>query len=155
MDEVQRLSRLEPPAINRAKEILAFEATALAHGEEEATRAYLAAGRQFGFADPDNRIPTSSRVAQVAPEPDSTGDLPSIAVERNEVEKGIWVVELFVRAGLARSNSEARRLIRGGGAYLNTERVTDDQRQVGPNDFDTDEMKIRAGKKNVRRVLVK
>lgn len=155
MDEVQRLSRLEPPAINRAKEILAFEATALAHGEEEATRAYLAAGRQFGFADPDNRIPTSSRVAHVATEPDSTGDLPSIAVERNEVEEGIWVVELFVRAGLARSNSEARRLIRGGGAYLNTERVTDDQRQVGPNDFDTDEMKIRAGKKNVRRVLVK
>ncbi len=154
MDEVRRLGGLEPPAINRAKEILAFEATLLAHGEEEATRAYLAAGRQFGFADPGNRVPTTSRVKGIGTGDACEADLPTLTLERSELENGLWIVELFVRAGLAKSNGEARRLIRGGGAYVNGERVTDDRRQVGPGDFAGGEMQVRAGKKNVRRVRV-
>ncbi|NOY79733.1 MAG: tyrosine--tRNA ligase [Kiritimatiellaeota bacterium] len=154
MDEVRRLGRLEPPTINRAKEILAFEATRLAHGEEEASRAYLAAGRQFGFADPDNRVPTASRIKDIGTGGAGDADLPTITVGRDELDRGLWIVELFVRAGLAKSNGEARRLIRGGGAYLNNERINDDRRQVGPDDFSDDEIQVRAGKKNVRRVLV-
>ncbi|HPY90101.1 MAG TPA: tyrosine--tRNA ligase, partial [Lentisphaeria bacterium] len=50
MSEVRRLGSLEAPQINRSKEILAYEATALAHGHDEAIRAFLAAGQEFGFA---------------------------------------------------------------------------------------------------------
>ncbi|MBR4369957.1 MAG: tyrosine--tRNA ligase, partial [Victivallales bacterium] len=66
MDEVNRLGELQAPTINRAKEILAYEATALAHGHDEAIKAFAAAGNEFGFADPNNTIPTTSRIAEAS-----------------------------------------------------------------------------------------
>jgi len=52
-------------SLNRGKEILAYEATALAHGHDKAVEAYASAVRQFGAADPDGTIATSSRIAAV------------------------------------------------------------------------------------------
>ncbi len=151
MEEVKRLAALDPPAINRAKEILAFEATVLAHGKDEAARAFLAAGRQFGFADPGGAIPTSSAVAAVQARPE-TAELPTVEIPKSELEQGVWVVRLFVDSGLCPSNSAARRLIRDGGAYVNGERVHDDARRIGPEDLRDGAILLRAGKKKLRRI---
>ena len=125
VDEIRMLAQLQAPAINRAKEILAFEATRLAHGETEAVRAYLAAGGKFGFADPEGKIPTSSAVAAI--QADSRAgfdDLPVYALPKSEVDvEGIWIVKLLTDAGLSKSNGESRRLIQGGGAYINDQRI--------------------------------
>jgi len=152
MEEVRRLGALPAPAVNRAKEILAFEATLLAHGAEAARHAYLAAGGEFGFADPAGSIATSSRVREVA-----TGDsgeaIPTVHLPGAELAAGLSVIRLLVVAGLAQSNGEGRRLVQGGGCYLNNERVTDGQRQVTKADFAAGELFLRAGKKNRRRVV--
>jgi tyrosyl-tRNA synthetase len=152
MDEVKRLGALPAPAINRAKEILAFEATLLAHGFEEASKAYLAAGNEFGFADPEGKIETTSRITEVKAANADT-DLPTLAVPSAELAEGVWVVKLFVDSGLAKSNGEVRRLIKGGGCYLNDERITDDTLSVSLDDLRDGQLMIRAGKKNRRRVV--
>jgi tyrosyl-tRNA synthetase len=64
------------------------------------------------------------------------------------------VVKLLVAVGLAQSNGEGRRLIQGGGCYLNDTRVTDDLQVVTNADLRGGELFVRAGKKNRRRVVV-
>jgi len=153
MDEVRRLGNLPAPAVNRSKEVLAFEATLLAHGVDAARKAYLAAGGEFGFADPAGRVETTSRVREVPA--DAAGEaIPTVTVPAAEVAPGLSVVRLLVLAGLASSNGEARRLIQGGGCYLNDGRVADDKRLVTHADFGQGELSLRAGKKNRRRVVV-
>ena len=153
MAEVERLGALPSPGINRAKEILAFEATQLAHGFDEAAKAYLAAGDAFGFADAHSTIPTSSRITEIRTE-GVEAELPTCHVALGEVQDGIWIVKLFSDSGLCSSNSEARRLIKGGGAYLNDERITDDQRVVTPDDVRDRQVMLRAGKKKLMRVAI-
>ncbi len=152
MDEVRRLGSLPAPSINRAKEVLAFEATLLAHGEAAARQAYLAAGGEFGFADPDGRIETSSAVTAVGSS-DAREAIPTVAVPAAALADGVPLLRLLVLAGLAQSNGEGRRLIQGGGCYLNDERMTDDKRMVTAADLVGGEIFLRAGKKNRRRVV--
>ncbi len=154
MEEVRRLGTLPAPDINRAKEILAYEATALAHGAEEAGKAFIAAGSEFGFADPDGNIPTSSRVARIGIR-GSPEDFPTVTQSRQDIAQGVWIVALLVAADLCSSNGEARRLIRGGGCYIDDKRITDEKRVVTLADFDDrGRLMLRAGKKNRRRVVV-
>ncbi len=152
MDEVKQLSALEPPAINRAKEILAYEATKLAHGEDEAKQAYLTAGKEFGFADPENRISTSSEIASIPTKTSAAGDLPTHEIPASALVQGVPVVKLVKDAGLASSNSEVRRLIKSGGVYINNTRVEDDKRTVDMQDMQNERILLRIGKK--RRVQV-
>lgn len=153
--ECRRLGALPAPAINRAKEILAFEATALAHGLDEARKNYLGAGSKFGFADPDAKIATSSGIAAVAITVDGSGDLPTHSVAAAGLAgDGVWIVKVFADAGLCQSNGEARRLIKGGGAYLNGERLSEPDRNLTAADFIDGAAVIRAGKKNVRRLVL-
>jgi tyrosyl-tRNA synthetase len=153
MDEVRRLGALPAPGVNRAKEILAFETTLLAHGFDAARKAYLAAGGEFGFADPEGRIETGSRIREVPA--DAAGEaIPTVSLAAADLGTGLPVSRLLVLAGLASSNGEARRLIQGGGCYLNDERVADDKRQITGADFGQGELSLRAGKKNRRRIVV-
>ena len=152
VDEIKNLSSLEAPMINRAKEILAYEATALAHGEEDAAKAYLAAGGKFGFADPEQKIATTSRITQVKAE-SAAENLPSYTLPVSALgEDGIWVVKLFADAGLCSSNGEARRLITGGGAYINEDRISDINMNIVKEYFASGPIILKAGKKNIRRV---
>ncbi len=139
--------------INRAKEILAYEATALAHGEEAAAEAYLSAGYRFGFADPDAKIPTGSRVKNVRTG-QAKSSIPSFQVPENELKQGIWIVKLLADSGLCSSNGEARRLIKAGGAYLNDERVTSADLELRLSDLADGQAILRSGKKNIRRIVV-
>lgn len=153
MDEVRRLGALPAPAINRAKEILAYEATALAHGAEAAAKAYLAAGGEFGFADPEGKIPTSSAIASITAA-EAAETIPSIGLAASELGDGMGVLALFVKAGLCQSNGEARRLVKGGGCYLNDARITDERQVVTSADFVDGVLTLRAGKKSRKRVCL-
>ena len=155
MDEVRRLGTLPSPQINRAKEILAYEATALAHGADEAKAAYLAAGTQFGFADPEGQIETSSPVAKITAA-DANDAIPSVELPRAELGDGIGLLTLMVKAGLCASNGDARRLILGGGCYIGEERISDPKTVVTSDTFPANgEIMLRAGKKTRKRIVLK
>lgn len=133
--EIEHLERLEGAEINAAKAILANEATRLCHGEE--ARAAAEATARQTFAD------------QGAGEA-----LPTIEVAAEELQRGIAAYELFRRAGLAASSSEARRLIRGGGGRINNQPLADETQLVTKGDIDADgRIKLSAGKK--RHALVR
>ena len=153
-EEINELSKLKAPEINRAKEILAYEATILAHNEEEAKKTYLAAGTKFGFADPDNKIATSSNIKNIKTS-DGSAALPSYTVDTNRLEEGIWIVTLLSESGLCSSNGEARRLIKGGGAYLNNSKISDFNYNLTTKDFSNNESILKAGKKKIRRIILK
>jgi tyrosyl-tRNA synthetase len=154
--EIEELAALEAPAINRTKEILAYEATKLAHGKEEAEKVYLAACSKFGFSDPEGKIKTSSEITSIkAQSQELSDDLPTHEVDSANLAEGIWIVQLISDSGLAKSNGEGRRLIQGGGIYLNDERVSDMKFNVSDSNFTDGTAVLRAGKKNIRRLCLK
>lgn len=133
MDEVRRLAALEGRALNEAKEVLAREVTRLVHGERAAARAEADSRRAFGAADP-------------------TGEsIPHAPLDARELEEGRGLLALLVRAGLAASNGEARRLVQGGGVRLHDERVDDPARTVTTADVRDGSVVLRAGKKRLFR----
>ena len=152
MDEVRALGALEGRMINRAKEILAYEVTALNHGHEEAAQAYLASIRTFGSSDPERKIETSSRIVELGR--NETADLPTTSISKDLLQGGIMVPDLFQLAGLTKSKGEARRLVRDGGAYVNGQRIDDDQRVFGPDDLKDGALILQRGKKNYHRLMV-
>jgi len=154
VDEVKRLCA-PGGNINRAKEILAYEATALAHGKAEAEKVFCAAGSKFGFADEAGAVPTSSEIAKIdlaAVRRVAVADLPTFNLELPA--EGINIIALLVQAGLCKSNSDARRLIQGGGAYCGDERIASIDRMVTTADFTDGAMILKAGKKNLKRVVI-
>jgi tyrosyl-tRNA synthetase len=129
IDEIAPLERLEGSEINEAKKVLATEATALCHGREAAEAAAATAHTVFESGGSDS-------------------GLPMITVPRDLLAVGIPAFELFNRAGLAASNGEARRLIRGGGARINDAPVENETRTVSLADLDSLGMiKLSAGRK--------
>jgi tyrosyl-tRNA synthetase len=133
--EIHSLERIEGSEINETKKILATEATALCHGREAAEAA--------------------AETAQAVFESGGSGsELPQIALPRDELARGLAAFELFSRAGLAASNGEARRLIRGGGARINDVVVDSETRAVSLEDLDPlGNIKLSAGRK--RHALVR
>ncbi|RIK96952.1 MAG: tyrosine--tRNA ligase [Proteobacteria bacterium] len=135
LDEIARLAALQGADINEAKKVLATEATALMHGREAALAAEATARKTFE----EGAIADS---------------LPTLEVARAELEAGIGVPVLFVRAGLAASNGEARRQIKGGGLRVNDVPVTDEKMAVTAGHLTAEGViKLSAGKK--RHVLVR
>ncbi|MEA3241628.1 MAG: tyrosine--tRNA ligase, partial [Pseudomonadota bacterium] len=108
--EISELEQLEDQAINRVKEILAYEVTSLVHGPQKAAGAYRTAVGQFGSADPDNRIKTSSSITAIKPS-ESPDSLPQSTITQLQLKKGITLVELFIKTGLCSSKGQSRRLL--------------------------------------------
>jgi len=146
MEEVRRLPKEN---INRAKEILAYEVTKLCHGKESAELAYQSMVSQFGPADPEKRIQTSSDI----PEP-KEAVLPTVRISPKRFDEKVWVVSLFVEAGLCSSRGEARRLIQQGGAYLNGEPVKDPNLELSAEILRKQGVVLSAGKKRHKRVVM-
>lgn len=130
LDEIARLEALGGAEINQAKIILATEATTLAHGRTEAEAAAETARKLF-----------TEGVA--------AGALPVVYITTDEFAGGLAAFTLLVKAGLAASNGEARRLIRGGGVRLDDIVVTDEALMV----LNKPEQKLSVGKK--QHVLIK
>jgi tyrosyl-tRNA synthetase len=134
--EIARLEALEDAEINEAKKILATEATSLLHGKEAAEAAAETARKTFE-------------------EGGAGAELPSIIVPRAELEAGVALAVLFVRAGLAASNGEVRRAVANNSISVNDERVTDPQRKVSTKDVNVDGVvKLSLGRKKHALVSV-
>jgi tyrosyl-tRNA synthetase len=155
LDECRRLATLPGNLINRAKEILAFEVTSICHGFEAASEAFRASAGAFGAADPDMGVPTTSRITECAP-PDSASELPVEELALAALEAAD-MAGLFVMAGLASSKSEARRLIRQGGAYADETRLaagSENDPVKGAAWLSKGQVTLRAGKKRYKTVRV-
>jgi tyrosyl-tRNA synthetase len=135
LGEIAELERLEGAGINEAKKRLATEATALAHGMTAAAAAAETARRTFE-------------------EGDAAESLPTVTVDAAELAAGLPLVKLLVTSGLAASNGEARRLIRGGGARVNDVPATDEAAVVGAEALRDGAVKLSAGRKQHRLVRI-
>jgi tyrosyl-tRNA synthetase len=135
LGEITRLEALKGAEINEAKKILADEATKIIHGQDAAAAAHETAQKTFE-------------------EGTAGAGLPVIEIPREAMSSGVPAFTLFKDAGLAASNSEARRLIKGGGAKVNDEKVEAEDQMITLKDFAAnDTIKLSAGKK--RHALVK
>jgi len=133
LDEIAHLESLAGAGINDAKKILANQATALLHGEAAAREAAETARRTFE-------------------EGDAAAALPTHVVAPGELAAGVPLFRLLAECGLATSNGEARRLIKGGGARVNDAVITDEQHVVTTNDLRDGAVKLSAGKKQHRLI---
>ncbi len=128
--------------INEAKAKLAYEQTKIVHGQEEAEKAKTAAKAMFSSNAPAS---LSQREG-----------MPSLEIEMDKLKEGIPVLTLFSSTSLASSNSEARRLVTGGGAVINNEKITDLKFIVTDKLLDDEgELILKAGKKRFFRIIVK
>ena len=138
--------------INRAKEILAFEATKMAHGEQAAKEAFLTAGSQFGFADPERKVPTTSAVGSIECKVETS--YPEITLPAELLEgDGLWIVQLLVKSELCKTNSDARRLLQGNAVKVNGEKVADMNTTYKTADVPEKELLVQSGKKNFKKVI--
>ncbi|MEL6962706.1 MAG: tyrosine--tRNA ligase [Pseudomonadota bacterium] len=135
LDEIAKLEALEGSEINEAKKLLAFEATQLCRGQAAAEEAAKAAGSVFEAGT------------------NGLDGLPTVEIDDNELAAGINILELLQRSGLVMSKGEARRLIRGGGARLNDDRISDEELVVNAKDLRDGALKLSSGKKRHIRVL--
>lgn len=136
MDEVQKLRQLKGAEIREAKKVLAYEATRLCHGKENADQAQAAAEGLFGG---------SGKV--------SDDSAPCYEIDPETLKSGIPAYILFENSGLCKSRGEARRLISQGGGYLNDEKIAAFDQLVGTADVQDDAMLLRAGKKRYMKVV--
>ena len=135
MDEIARIAALGGSEINEAKKILATEVTAILHGRAAAEEAAETARKTF----------EEGALAE---------NLPSIEVPASELEAGVGVLSLIVRAGLAGSNGEARRHVQGGAVKINDQGVSDERQMIGTGEVTGDGViKLSVGKK--KHVLVR
>lgn len=137
MEEVEEYGKLRGAEIRKAKEILAFEATKIVHGEEEATKAKAASKTLF------------------LKEESGEGSIPTTRFDKKKFVQGIPIFKLFETTNLSTSGSEARRLIEQGGGYLNEKRVEKFDLMVTLEDFnEKGEVLLRAGKKKFHRIKI-
>mgnify|MGYP001610821404 CR=1 FL=1 len=134
VDEINKYKKLKGEKLRQAKEILAYEATKFIHGEEETQKAKDASSALFNK------------------KAGGKGLVPTTTLKREEVKSGIPAYKLFVAAGLAKSNGEAQRLIKQGGAYLNEEKITEFNVLITESYFKNGEVLLRAGKKKYQRL---
>ena len=108
IEEIEEMERtLEGQELNKAKEILAYNLTEMVHGKEEAEKVHAAAKAVFSGAGSDDNMPTTT-------------------ISADELENGgIGILNLMVKAGLAASNGEVRRLVQQGGVSVNDVKITD------------------------------
>ena len=152
MTEIKDVERLEGENLNYAKAVLAFEATALAHGFDEAVGAYNAAGSMFGFrVVPIDVLPSSSIPRK---EKESDDSVPFTVLSELALGDGISAFKVLHMAGLANSGGAARRLIEQGGAYMNGERIPSADYVITKNDFKDANMLLRAGKKRHHKIML-
>ena len=136
LEEIEKMESWEGSELNRAKEILAYELTALVHGEEKATKAQEAARALFsGAADTEN--------------------MPTVELTADDFTDGqIAVNEIMLKAGLVKSKGEARRLIQQGGVSIDDQKVTDPVAVVSHETLEKGHIILKKGKKVFYKVTL-
>lgn len=136
LDEIAEYETLEGAGLNRAKEKLAYEITAMVHGKEEAEKALAAARAVFTGGT-------------------SAADMPTTKLSVDDLTDGqIGALDLLVKTGLVKSKSEARQVVKQGGLTINDVKVTDMFAMYGEDAFSGDGMIIRKGKKTFHKVTM-
>ena len=131
MEEVKRLASLQDEKINEAKKIAAFEITKLIHGEEEALKAQEATEALFEGKG-------------------SLEHMPTVHIETTDTP----VIDVLVKAGLAPSKGQARKLIEQGGVSLNDEKISQVDYILNENDFTEGYAILKKGKKNFYKIVL-
>ena len=134
LEQIEEMDAWEGAQLNRAKEILAYELTALVHGTVEANKAQDAAKSIFGGGQSSENMPTTT------------------LTDDDFTDGSIGVLTLLVKCGLAASNGEARKLVQGGGVSIDGEKVTDFKQMLTVDDF-ANERIIKKGKKTFHKVV--
>lgn len=140
LEEIGDLERLQGADIRKAKEVLAFEATRLVHGEAEAENARKGARAVFGTAGNGGK--------------EALAEVPGSTISGESLAGGIWLPALLAELGLARSRGEGRRLIKQGGVSLNNQRISDEDFRLDQACFSGGEALLRVGKKKFHRLTL-
>ena len=137
LEEIDAMDSWEGSELNKAKEILAFELTKLVHGEEEATKAQETAKSLFGAKVNVDTMPTFELSAD------------------DFVDDAIAVNEVLVKAGIAKSKGEGRRLIEQGGVSVDDVKPDSPVATISKADFDKGYVVVKKGKKIFIKVIIK
>ena len=136
LEQIDEMDKWEGSQLNKAKEILAYELTKLVHGEDEANKAQDAARALFGGGA-------------------DSADMPSTSLSADDFADGkISVIDILVKAGLAKSKSEARRLIEQGGVSVNDEKVKSLDFSLSADEIAADPAIIKKGKKIFHKIVM-
>ena len=134
LEQIDEMDKWEGSQLNRAKEILAYELTALVHGEEEAKKAEESAKALFGAGGNNANMPTST-------------------LTDADFENGsINVLSMLVTTGLCPSRGEARRLVQQGGVTIDDVKVASIDESLARERFEGEGVIVRKGKKVFHRV---
>ena len=133
LEQIRELCREQGAALNEAKQILAHELCQSIHGKREAERALAAAKAGFGSDGNGSDI----------------DKLPSGPLPFSRLKAGVELLDLYTEAGLCSSRNEGRRLIQGGGAALNGQKMNDPQKRITQADIENGRLLLRAGKKRL------
>ncbi len=137
LEQIREMNNWEGSQLNQAKDILAYELTALVHGEEEAGKAKEASQGLFGGGG-------------------SIQDMPKSELTQENFRDGkIDLISMLVASGLSASRSEGRRAIEQGGVSVNDEKVTDIKALYDMNQFDGEGLILKRGKKNFKKLVMK
>ncbi len=135
LEEIARLCAQGGHHLREAKEVLAFEATKITHGEEEARKAQVSSRGLFG--DKGGNV----------------SDVPNTTIAKSEAD-GLKLTEVLVRVGFCSSKTEASKLIRSGGIYVDNKPVTDTGATLHQFLTDDSTVLLRKGKKTYHKVIV-
>ena len=136
LEQIDEMDKWEGSQLNRAKEILAYELTALVHGEEEAKKAEESAKALFGAGGDSANMPTS------------------VLTDADFENGSINVLSMLVTTGLCPSRGEARRLVQQGGVTIDDVKVASIDESLARERFEGEGVIVRKGKKVFHRVKV-
>jgi tyrosyl-tRNA synthetase len=136
LEQIDEMAKWEGSELNKAKEVLAYELTKMVHGVDEAEKAQSAARALFVGGG-------------------SNANMPSTAITAEDFTDGsITVIDLMMKAGLAASRGEARRLIQQGGVAVADKKVTNVAAAVAMGDITADGIIIKKGKKVFHKITL-
>ena len=134
LEEIEKMEAFEGSQLNEAKEILAYELTALVHGKEEALKAKESARSVFGAGDSSN--------------------MPTATIPEDSFKDGaVDIVSLLVAGGLVPTRSEGRRAVEQNGVSVNNEKVTDPRTSYTKDDIG-EGLVLQKGKKNFKKMIL-
>ncbi|MBQ8928973.1 MAG: tyrosine--tRNA ligase [Oscillospiraceae bacterium] len=136
LEQIWEMEKWPDNRINEKKEILAYELTALVHGQQEADKAQASARAMFGGSGEGAELPTTELTAS---------DL---------TDGAIGILDVLVKTGLCSSKGDARRNVQQGGVEAGGEKVTDIARTFTAAELSGDGLVVKRGKKNFRKVVL-
>lgn len=136
LKEIEEMEKWEGSMLNKAKEILAYELTALVHGEEEAKKADEAAKALFGGKMNTENMPTTA------------------VAEADFVDGAVSLIDVLLKAGIIKSRGEGRRLIEQGGVSVDDEKAKSFADTIARSAFEKGYVIVKKGKKVFNKIIV-